>query len=241
MHKQELVKEVFDKVAKRYDLMNDLMSFGMHRNWKKRLINEVNELPQRFLLDLAGGTGDVAYSFIENGGERAIVCDINNQMLNAGLFRSINSNKWKLPVSWVCGDAQKLPFSDYTFDYCTISFGIRNVSNIELALAEILRVLKPGGKFVCLEFINPKSNSLHVEKSNLIEKLYDWYSFNAIPKIGQLVVGDSSPYQYLVESIRDFPLHNLFINMLETTGFYKVAAKTLSFGIVGLYSGYKVT
>jgi demethylmenaquinone methyltransferase/2-methoxy-6-polyprenyl-1,4-benzoquinol methylase len=233
--KQALVNDVFHSVARRYDLMNDLMSFGLHRAWKNALVTAVD--PPRAapfsVLDIAGGTGDVAFRLIEAGGARTQVsiCDINPDMLEVGRERAALSGGNAL-VTFAEGNAEALPFADRSFDAATIAFGIRNVPRIERALAEAFRVLKIGGKFVCLEF-----SSVDVPA---LDRLYDLYSFNVIPALGGVVAGDAESYRYLVESIRRFPKPQAFATMLRAAGFARVSFQTISGGIVTLHSGWRL-
>ena len=233
--KQGLVDDVFHSVARRYDLMNDLMSFGLHRAWKHALVTAVDPPKNRpfALLDIAGGTGDVAMRVIERGGEqtRATVCDINADMLEVGRERAA-ARGFDHVVTFAEANAEALPFADKSFDAATIAFGIRNVPRIELALAEAYRVLKIGGKFICLEFSA-------VEVPGL-DRLYDYYSFNVIPALGRMVAGDAEPYRYLIESIRRFPHPRDFAAMLRAAGFARVAFQSLSGGIVTLHSGWRL-
>src|SRR5580704_1367269 len=198
--KEGLVREVFSSVAARYDLMNDLMSAGVHRIWKDAMVEWLNPRPGAKVLDVAGGTGDIAFRIADmarsRGGEAEIsVCDINPDMLGEGRRRA--DEKGETAISWICGDAEKLPLPDAHFDAYTIAFGIRNVTHIEAALSEARRVLKPGGRFLCLEFSRPTASAL--------ARAYDAYSFAVIPRIGAAVAGDREAYAYLVESIRRFP------------------------------------
>ena len=233
--KQALVNDVFHSVARRYDLMNDLMSFGLHRAWKDALVTAVN--PARAtpfaVLDIAGGTGDVALRLIEAGGAltRVTVCDINLDMLDVGRERAALRGD-DAPVTFAEANAEALPFADRGFDAATIAFGIRNVPRIERALAEAFRVLKIGGKFVCLEF-----SSVDVPA---LDRLYDLYSFNVIPALGGVVAGDAESYRYLVESIRRFPKPQAFATMLRAAGFARVSFQTISGGIVTLHSGWRL-
>jgi demethylmenaquinone methyltransferase/2-methoxy-6-polyprenyl-1,4-benzoquinol methylase len=234
--KQARVDGVFGSVAHRYDLMNDLMSGGLHRAWKDALVTAVNppKSDRPFaLLDLAGGTGDVALRVVEAGGAgtRAIVCDINEEMLAVGRER-IAAGKHRDAIEFTPGNAEALPFGDKSFDAVTIAFGIRNVPRIEVALAECLRVLKTGGRFLCLEF-----SSVDVPG---LDKLYELYSFNVIPAVGQAVTGDRAAYQYLVESIRKFPPPKDFARMIETAGFRRVSFKQLTGGVVAIHSGWRL-
>ena len=233
--KQALVNDVFHSVARRYDLMNDLMSFGLHRAWKNALVTAVD--PPRAapfsVLDIAGGTGDVAFRLIEAGGAqtRVTVCDINRDMLEVGRERAAIYGGDTV-VIFAEANAEALPFADRSFDAATIAFGIRNVPRIERALAEAFRVLKIGGKFVCLEF-----SSVDVPA---LDRLYDLYSFNVIPALGGVVAGDAESYRYLVESIRRFPKPQAFATMLRAAGFARVSFQTISGGIVTLHSGWRL-
>jgi len=232
--KQDLVDDVFHSVANRYDLMNDLMSAGLHRAWKGALVNAVNPPKTRgfSLLDLAGGTGDVAFRVLAAGGEatRATVVDINPDMLEVGRARAAARGLGN--VGFVEGNAESLPFPDRSFDAVTIAFGIRNVPRIEAALAEAHRVLAIGGRFLCLEFSAVDVPGLDV--------IYDFYSFNVIPALGRLVTGDAEAYRYLVESIRQFPRPESFAGMMRTAGFARVSFRPLTGGIVALHSGWRL-
>lgn len=234
--KQTLVNDVFHSVAQRYDLMNDLMSAGLHRVWKDIMINTLNppksDAPFA-LLDVAGGTGDISFRAARKAGAgfHATVCDINGDMLEVGRQRALKQYL-EDKVSFVEGNAEKLAFPDRSFDAYTIAFGIRNVPQIELALAEAYRVLKHGGRFLCLEFST-------VEVPGL-DKLYDLFSFNVIPQLGRAVTGDAESYQYLVESIRKFPRPNAFAEMISAAGFARVKWQSLSGGIVALHSGWRL-
>jgi demethylmenaquinone methyltransferase/2-methoxy-6-polyprenyl-1,4-benzoquinol methylase len=234
--KQGLVDEVFHKVARRYDLMNDLMSGGLHRLWKDILVTAVNppKGDQPFsLIDVAGGTGDIAFRVIAAGGPgtRVTVCDINTEMLAVGRERAFERGLDDV-VAFAEGNAEALPFPDKSFDAYTIAFGIRNVPRIDVALAEAFRVLKPGGRFLCLEF-----SSVDVPG---LDRLYDLYSFNVIPEIGRAVVGDAESYRYLVESIRKFPKPQAFAEMMRAAGFRRATFSTLTGGIVALHSGWRL-
>src|ERR1700754_3528226 len=233
--KQTLVNEVFHSVASRYDLMNDLMSGGLHRVWKNIMVNTLD--PPRSarpfaLLDVAGGTGDVAFraAKVSGAGFRATVCDINADMLKVGRERAEKQHLADR-VSFVEGNAEALAFPDRSFDAYTIAFGIRNVPRIDLALKEAFRVLKPGGRFLCLEF-----SSVDVPG---LDRRYDLYSFNVIPAIGRAVTGDAEPYRYLVESIRQFPAPPVFADMMRTAGFRRVSFRAMTGGIVALHSGWR--
>ena len=228
--KQSLVGKVFSSVAHKYDLMNDAMSLGIHRLWKAKLIEQLE--PNKKLLDMASGTGDIAKRYYLKGKDANItLCDINQDMLNVGRNRLLDENIFK-GLEFICANAEELPFEDMSFDYYSIAFGIRNVTNIDKALSEARRVLKPGGKFVCLEFgkiSNPQ-----------LAKIYDLYSFNIIPKMGSFIAGDEESYQYLVESIRDFPKQEKFVQMMNEAGFKMSKFQNLNFGVVALYTGYRV-
>jgi demethylmenaquinone methyltransferase/2-methoxy-6-polyprenyl-1,4-benzoquinol methylase len=232
--KQAMVDGVFDSVAKRYDLMNDLMSGGLHRAWKDLLVSTVNppKTDKPFaLLDLAGGTGDVAFRVAKAGGAgtQVTVADINTEMLAVGRQRT---DEQGLDVTFIEGNAEKLPLPDKAFDAVTIAFGIRNVPQIDLALAEIYRVLRIGGRFLCLEFSNVDVPGL--------DKAYDLYSFNIIPAIGRAVTGDAEAYRYLVESIRKFPKPAVFAEMMRKAGFRRVSHTPLTGGVVAMHSGWKL-
>jgi demethylmenaquinone methyltransferase / 2-methoxy-6-polyprenyl-1,4-benzoquinol methylase len=233
--KQGLVDAVFHKVADRYDLMNDLMSFGLHRVWKDILAAKARPSASRpfALLDVAGGTGDVAFRVARAGGPqtRVAVADINPDMLRVGAERA---RKLGLAdrVAFVEANAEALPFSDGRFDAYTIAFGIRNVPRIETALREAFRVLKRGGHFLCLEFS-------HVDLP-MLDRVYDAYSFAAIPAMGKVVTGDGAAYRYLVESIRKFPHAELFADMIADAGFARVKVTRLSGGAVAIHSGWKL-
>ena len=231
--KQALVDDVFHSVAPRYDLMNDLMSLGLHRAWKDALVTALDPPKTRpfALLDIAGGTGDVAFRAIEAGGEltRGTVCDINPDMLAVGRERAEALHLGDA-ITFSEGNAEALPFADRSFDAVTIAFGIRNVPRIDTALAEAFRVLKIGGKFLCLEFSTVDVPGL--------DRLYDFYSFNVIPALGRAVAGDAESYRYLVESIRRFPKPEAFAAMLRAAGFGRVSFAQMTGGIVALHCGW---
>jgi demethylmenaquinone methyltransferase / 2-methoxy-6-polyprenyl-1,4-benzoquinol methylase len=233
--KQALVDGVFRSVARRYDLMNDLMSLGLHRTWKDALVTTLDPPKNRpfALLDIAGGTGDVAFRAISAGGAqtRATVCDINGDMLAVGRERAA-ARGLDDAVTFIEANAEALPFGERSFDAATIAFGIRNVTRIENALAEAFRVLKIGGKFVCLEF-----SAVDVPG---LDRLYDFYSFNVIPALGRTVAGDAEAYRYLVESIRRFPRPQVFATMLRAAGFARVTHKLMAGGIVALHCGWRL-
>jgi demethylmenaquinone methyltransferase/2-methoxy-6-polyprenyl-1,4-benzoquinol methylase len=239
--KQTLVNDVFHSVAQRYDLMNDLMSAGLHRVWKDLMINALN--PPRSdtpfaLLDVAGGTGDIAFRAAKAAGSRAgglgfraTVCDINSDMLRVGRERAA-ARHLDDRVTFVEGNAEALAFPDRHFDAYTIAFGIRNVPRIDKALAEAYRVLKRGGRFLALEFSRVDTP--------LLDRLYDVYSMTAIPALGRIVTGDGEPYRYLVESIRRFPAPERFADMIGDAGFSRADFTRLSGGVVAIHSGWKL-
>ena len=229
--KQELVNSVFDSVASSYDIMNDLMSIGVHRLWKKALLDWMAPRPNQVLADLAGGTGDVSLKFLERGGQFAHVIDINEQMLAAGRKRRV-MNKFQERLNWLAGDAQDIPLADNSVDRVIIAFGLRNVPDRMKALNQIVRILKPGGRFCCLEFS-------HV-KNPVFSRFYDEWSFNILPKLGQLVAGEAQPYQYLVESIRQFPSEAELCSMMADTGMAQIKVRNLSGGIAAIHSGWKL-
>jgi demethylmenaquinone methyltransferase/2-methoxy-6-polyprenyl-1,4-benzoquinol methylase len=234
--KQALVDDVFHSVARRYDLMNDLMSLGLHRAWKDALVTALNPPKNRpfALLDIAGGTGDVAFRALDRGGEttRATVCDINAEMLAIGRERAVARSLGGDRIVFTEANAEALPFSDRSFDAAAIAFGIRNVPRIDRALAEAYRVLKIGGRFLCLEF-----SAVDVPG---LDRLYDFYSFNVIPALGRVVAGDAESYRYLVESIRRFPDPQAFAAMLRAAGFARVSFQPMTGGIVALHSGWRL-
>ncbi|KFO70352.1 hypothetical protein N303_09720, partial [Cuculus canorus] len=264
--RREKINQVFESVAKKYDVMNDSMTLGIHRLWKDVLVRKMNPSPGTQLLDVAGGTGDIAFRFINYvrsvrerqlqrrlkhhqnlswqeiaqsyqedksplGGSQVVVCDINKEMLKVGKEKAQDLG-YSEGLSWVLGNAEELPFDDDKFDVYTIAFGIRNVTRIDLALQEAYRVLKPGGRFLCLEF-SQVSNPL-------LSRLYDLYSFQVIPVLGEVIAGDWKSYQYLVESIRRFPPQEELKAMIEDAGFFKVDYQNLNSGIVAIHSGFKL-
>jgi len=234
--KQGLVDDVFHSVARRYDLMNDLMSAGLHRAWKDALVTAVNppKSDRDFrLLDVAGGTGDIAFRVIEQGGTGtyATVLDINADMLAVGRERA-EKNGLSYAVDFIEANAESLPLPDRSYDAYTVAFGIRNVPRIDAALREAYRVLRPGGHFLCLEF-----SSVDVPG---LDRLYDLYSFNAIPAIGRVVAGDAESYRYLVESIRKFPKPQAFATMMRHAGFGRVSYTAMTGGVVALHSGWRL-
>jgi len=229
--KESLVREVFDSVAGRYDLMNDLMSMGIHRLWKDALMDWLRPRPGMTLVDVGGGTGDIAFRFLERGGGPVTVVDINKEMLARGRDRALDKGILD-GITWINGDAEKLPLDDMSADAFTIAFCIRNVTHIEKALSEARRVLKPGGRFICLEFS-------HV-RAPLLAKLYDSYSFNVLPFMGAKVAGDREAYQYLAESIRKFPDQEIFAGMIADAGLGNVQVRDLSGGIAAMHSAWRV-
>lgn len=235
--KVRLVRGVFDSVAGKYDLMNDLMSAGVHRLWKDAAAAKLNPRPGETILDVAGGTGDMArrYSKMARGAQQrmggadasVIVLDYNAEMILAGVEKGGEPE-----MSWTVGDAMNLPLPDASVDAYSISFGIRNVSDVAGALKEARRVLKPGGRFLCLEFSRPVAGP--------VRRAYDAWSFHAIPRIGGWVAGDRDSYQYLVESIRRFPDQATFTRMIEQAGFSRVTCTNLSGGIAALHHGWAI-
>jgi demethylmenaquinone methyltransferase/2-methoxy-6-polyprenyl-1,4-benzoquinol methylase len=232
--KQGLVDNVFHKVARRYDIMNDLMSGGLHRLWKDVFAAKVSakDRPDFRHLDVAGGTGDVAFRIAGRAapGAKIVVLDINKEMLDVGRERA-RERRLDAGLEFVQANAEALPFPDDHFDAYTIAFGIRNVPRIEVALDEAFRVLKPGGRFLCLEFS-------HIALPGL-DKLYEAYSFNVIPMVGKMVAGDSAPYRYLVESIQRFPPADDFEAMIRKAGFRRTGYERLTGGVVAIHSGWK--
>ncbi len=230
--KAGMVHGVFTRVANRYDLMNDLMSVGIHRLWKDAMMDWLAPRAGQRLLDVAGGTGDIAFRFLARAPEaRATVLDMTESMLIEGQKRAEAENLADR-LDWVVGDAMALPFADNTFDVHTISFGIRNVTRIPDALAEAFRVLKPGGRLMVLEFSQLPNPAL--------QWAYDRYSFNVIPAMGQAVANDRDSYQYLVESIRKFPDQDSFASMIRQAGFEQVKYRNLTMGVAALHSGWKI-
>ena len=227
------VHGVFSSVASRYDLMNDAMSLGIHRLWKDAMLDWLAPRPGTRLLDVAGGTGDIAFRFLRRvrGDGRATVLDMTEGMLAEGRRRA-EATDFADRMDWVVGDAMALPFPDARFDAYTISFGIRNVTRIGDALAEAHRVLRPGGRLLVLEFSRVPEASLRW--------LYDRYSFNVIPALGQTLAGDRDSYQYLVESIRRFPDQETFAGMIADAGFGQVRYRNLSMGVAALHSAWKI-
>ena len=229
--KAGMVHGVFTNVASKYDIMNDAMSLGIHRIWKDAMMDWLAPRKGMKLLDVAGGTGDISFRFIARGGGHATVFDMTQSMLDEGRKRA-EAERLQDKLDWVCGDAMALPFEDNTFDAYTISFGIRNVTRIQDAINEAYRVLKPGGRFLCLEFSTIPNPAM--------QWAYDRYSFNVIPPLGQVIANDRDSYQYLVESIRKFPKQDEFAAMIRKGGFEQVKYRNLSLGIAALHSGWKI-
>jgi demethylmenaquinone methyltransferase/2-methoxy-6-polyprenyl-1,4-benzoquinol methylase len=231
--KTRLVLDVFDSVASKYDIMNDLMSGGIHRIWKDQLIRQIRPRKHMTFLDVAGGTGDIAFRINKaTGGDATIkVCDINASMLEVGRDRAFNKGMVK-GMEWIVGNAEKLPIESNSVDVYTIAFGLRNVTHIDDALREACRVLKPGGRFFCLEFS-------HVQEPALA-KAYDAFSFHVIPRIGQVVAKDRDSYQYLVESIRAFPKQEELRTRLLEAGFGRASVRNLTFGVAAVHEAWKL-
>ena len=227
--KTRRVRDVFASVAGRYDLMNDLMSGGVHRLWKDTLIDLLQPRPGQALIDVAGGTGDVAARFLGAAKQQAsaVICDASPAMLTAGRQRRSTA-----PIGWACGAAEALPFADRSFDSYTIAFGLRNVTDIPAALAEALRVLKPLGRFACLEFSQVQLP--------LLQEAYDKYSFSVLPRLGRVVARDADSYRYLAESIRRFPAQDTLADLVRAAGFERVRVHNLSGGIAAIHSGWRL-
>ena len=226
------VQNVFTSVASKYDIMNDIMSVGIHRIWKEAMMDWLAPRPGQRLLDVAGGTGDISFKFLKRAGSgHATVLDITENMLIEGRKRA-ETDQILDSLDWIVGDAMSLPFADNSFDVYTISFGIRNVTQPQEALNEAFRILRPGGRLMVLEF-----SQIPVP---LAQKAYDFYSFNVIPTMGKLITNDRSSYQYLVESIRKFPDQETFLSMVQHAGFKNTSYRNLSLGIAALHSGWKV-
>src|SRR5262245_1462471 len=233
--KPRLVRGVFESVASRYDLMNDLMSAGVHRLWKSVLIDLLAPRNGEHFIDVAGGTGDIAFRILQRLGADApgsvTVCDLTPAMLETGRARALDRGLLRV-LDWTAGNAESLPFADRSFDAYTIAFGLRNVTAIDKALAEARRVLKPGGRFFCLEFS-------HVANAPL-SRLYDLYSFEVLPRLGQWVTGDRDSYQYLVESIRRFPKQSELAARIEAAGLAQVKVRNLTGGIAAIHAAWRI-
>ncbi len=224
---------VFDSVASNYDIMNDVMSGGLHRLWKDHLVRKIRPRAGLHYLDVAGGTGDIAFRIRKKAGSDAQItlCDLNTEMLLVGRDRAIDKG---MPndFQWVTGNAEKIPLPDESVDVYTIAFGLRNVTHIDTALAEALRVLKPGGRFYCLEF-----SKVH---EPFLAKVYDTYSYKLIPKMGEIIAKDRDSYQYLVESIRKFPPQRELVNRMQLAGFSRCKFENLTLGVVAIHEGVKI-
>ncbi|MBE9607384.1 class I SAM-dependent methyltransferase [Acetobacteraceae bacterium H6797] len=229
--KASMVRQVFDSVAPKYDIMNDLMSLGVHRLWKRIFVNAIAAGPNETLLDLAAGTGDIAFLAKERGAGRVILSDINHAMLNVGQGRALERGL-AAGLTYVCADAERLPLPDRSVEKVSMAFGLRNCTNKDAVLREVRRVLRPGGRFHCLEFSNLEIAAL--------KPLYDAWSFKALPAIGQRIAGDSESYQYLAESIRMFPDQATLAGMMEDAGLERVAHRNLSGGIVAIHTGWRL-
>lgn len=226
--KPKLVQDLFNRVARRYDLMNDVMSFGLQRLWKQRFVETVAAKPDEKILDLAGGTGDSAARLLRQrgAGEPIVVCDLAPEMIAVGQARAYDEGFFK-QVRWQVGDALALPYAAGTFDICTLAFGLRNMTDISTVLHEVRRVLKPQGRFYCLE-LAPVSMPV-------VRRFYDFYSFNLVPRLGQVVAGDRAAYQYLVESIRNFPAPARLQEMILDAGFKACRYETMTLGVVAIH------
>jgi demethylmenaquinone methyltransferase/2-methoxy-6-polyprenyl-1,4-benzoquinol methylase len=227
--KTSLVRDVFSSVAGKYDVMNDLMSLGIHRLWKQRLIAKIAPRPGETMVDVAGGTGDIALRLSARGA-KVTVCDLNPEMVAVGRDRALDQGR--LSIAWAVGNAEALPLPARAFDAYTIAFGLRNVTRIDTALAEAYRVLNYGGRFFCLEF-SP-------EQKPGLDRLYDVYSRLVIPRLGEMVARDRTSYEYLIESIRRFPAPAALAGRMEQAGFGRVAVERLSGGIAAIHSGWKL-
>ncbi|WP_193184730.1 bifunctional demethylmenaquinone methyltransferase/2-methoxy-6-polyprenyl-1,4-benzoquinol methylase UbiE [Nisaea sediminum] len=228
--KAGMVRQVFDSVAGRYDLMNDLMSLGIHRLWKDALMDWIAPRPDLALLDVAGGTGDIAFRYRARGGGPVTVCDINEAMLTVGRERA--AERGIDGLTWIVGNAEMLPVENSSVDLYTIAFGLRNVTDIDAALREAKRVLKPGGRFLCLEFSRLAIPAL--------DPVYDFYSFKVLPEIGARVADDREAYQYLAESIRKFPDQESFVERIGAAGLGRIRYRNLSGGIAAIHSAWKL-
>jgi demethylmenaquinone methyltransferase/2-methoxy-6-polyprenyl-1,4-benzoquinol methylase len=229
--KRGLVRQVFDSVAPRYDLMNDLMSLGIHRAWKRVFVTFLDPRPGHVLLDLAAGSGDVAFAWLERGGGPVLLTDINLSMLSVAQDRAV-SRGLVGGASLLVADAERLPLPDRAVDRVSIAFGLRNCTDRQAVLAEVRRVLKPGGRFVCLEFSRVQVAAL--------QPIYDAWSFRVLPLVGRCVAKDAASYRYLAESIREFPSQEVLAGMLRSAGFSRVAVRNLSGGIAAIHSGWRL-
>jgi demethylmenaquinone methyltransferase/2-methoxy-6-polyprenyl-1,4-benzoquinol methylase len=229
--KASMVRAVFDSVAPRYDLMNDLMSLGIHRVWKQIFINDLQPLATSSLLDLAGGTGDISLGWLRRGGGPTFLTDINAAMLSIGRDRALNRG-FAGDISLVVADAERLPLPDRCFDRVSIAFGLRNCTDKDAVLREVRRVLKPGGRFLCLEFSRVTVHAL--------TPLYDAWSFKVLPRLGRMVADDEDSYRYLAESIRTFPDQETLAAMMRQAGLARVAVRNLSGGIAAIHSGWRL-
>jgi demethylmenaquinone methyltransferase/2-methoxy-6-polyprenyl-1,4-benzoquinol methylase len=229
--KKSMVRAVFQSVAPRYDLMNDLMSLGVHRVWKRLFVTALDPRPNRTLLDLAGGTGDISFAWLRQGGGPAILSDINPAMLEVGRDRALQRGI-AADLSLLVADAERLPLPDATVDRVSIAFGLRNCTDKQAVLNEARRVLRPGGRFFCLEFSRVQVAALR--------PIYDAWSFSVLPRLGQRVAGDSESYRYLAESIRMFPDQDTLAGMLEMAGLARVKVQNLSGGIAAIHSGWRL-
>lgn len=228
--KKPMVRAVFDSVARRYDVMNDLMSLGVHRAWKRIYVNALRPSPGHTLLDLAGGTGDISFGWLRRGGGPALCTDINAAMLAVGRDRA--AGRGFLDLGFAVADAEALPFADRSFDTVSMAFGLRNCTDKAAVLAEARRVLRPGGRFVCLEFSRLQVAAL--------QPLYDAWSFRVLPRLGQAVAGDADSYRYLAESIRVFPDQERLAAMMRTAGLSRVTVQNLSGGIAAIHAGWRL-
>jgi demethylmenaquinone methyltransferase/2-methoxy-6-polyprenyl-1,4-benzoquinol methylase len=229
--KAGMVRAVFDSVAPRYDLMNDLMSLGIHRLWKQIFISDLQPRPQHTLLDLAGGTGDISFGWLRRGGGPVLLTDINNAMLCVGRDRALNGG-FAGSVSLAVADAERLPLPDRCVDRVSMAFGLRNCTDKSAVLREARRVLKPGGRFLCLEFSRVTVYAL--------TRLYDQWSFKVLPRLGRMVAGDEDSYRYLAESIRTFPDQEKLAGMMREAGFTRVKVRNLSAGIAAIHTGWRL-
>jgi demethylmenaquinone methyltransferase / 2-methoxy-6-polyprenyl-1,4-benzoquinol methylase len=229
--KTGLVRQVFDSVAPRYDLMNDLMSFGVHRAWKRILVSALDPRPRHVLLDLAAGTGDIGLAWLERGGGSVLLADINASMLHVAQDRAVTRGLIA-GASLVVADAERLPLPDRAVDRVSIAFGLRNCTDKQAVLAEARRVLKPGGRFFCLEFSRVQVAAL--------QPLYDAWSFRALPRLGRCIARDAASYRYLAESIRTFPGQERLADMFRDAGFARVGVRNLSGGIAAIHSGWRL-